>query len=348
MRYPEKLNIGDTIGVTAPSSGIVKEDAVLKLNNARVNLEKLGYKYIETPNVRTDERGRSSSGEQRAKEFMSLWENSDVKSIISAEGGDFMPEILDYLDFERIKNLPPKWFQGYSDNTNLTYVLPLMCDIATIYGSNIKAFGKRDLLRNQLDSLKLMNKEEIVQESFEMYEENWFEKIVNGEELEEVLDPLAPDKFVNKVEWKNLKGEEKISFEGRAIGGCFDVVMNLIGTKYDKVSEFIDRYKDDGIVWFLEVFEMSAPQLLNNIWQMKNSGYFRNCKGIILGRSLMVRKDYDMDVAEVLNTAFKDLDIPVIYDADIGHLAPCINIVTGSIIRLESENGKGNIRTFFR
>lgn len=348
MKYPANLNKGDIIGVTAPSAGIVKEKDIPKLDNVKPNLECLGYRYIETENVRTDENGRSSSGSKRAKEFMSLYENKDVKAIISAAGGDFMPEILDYLDFEKIKTLEPKWFMGYSDNTNLTYILPTMCDIATIYGSNIKSFGVRDMERSEKDALRLMSGEEIVQESFEKCEENWYIKLLNGEETEDLLDPLAGDIYNDTVEWKNLNGEKKITFEGRCIGGCFDVVVNLIGTKFDKVKEYIDRYKADGIVWFLEVFEMSTPMILNRLWQMKNSGYFESCKGVIFGRSLMVRVDYDMEVKDALKTIFNELSIPVIYDADVGHLAPSINIVTGSIIKVESENGKGKIETFFR
>ena len=60
MKYPEKLNLGDTIGVTAPSCGISKEEKLIKLDNAKVNIEKLGYKYIETESVRKDEFGRSA------------------------------------------------------------------------------------------------------------------------------------------------------------------------------------------------------------------------------------------------------------------------------------------------
>ena len=73
MRYPEELKIGDTIGVTAPSAGIEKEIKQKRLDNAKNNLEKLGYKYKETKNVRTDCKGRSSSGKERANQFMDLW-----------------------------------------------------------------------------------------------------------------------------------------------------------------------------------------------------------------------------------------------------------------------------------
>ena len=37
------------------------------------------------------------------------------------------------------------------------------------------------------------------------------------------------------------------------------------------------------------------------------------------------------------------LNIPVIYDADVSHKDPCMTIVNGSIVTIESENGKGTI-----
>lgn len=39
-----------------------------------------------------------------------------------------------------------------------------------------------------------------------------------------------------------------------------DDIINLIGTKYDFVKQYISKYKEDGIVWFLEVYEMSSSR----------------------------------------------------------------------------------------
>ena len=52
-----------------------------------------------------------------------------------------MCEILPYIDFEKIRNSEPKWFLGYSDNTNLIFLLATLCDTAAIYGPCAAAFG---------------------------------------------------------------------------------------------------------------------------------------------------------------------------------------------------------------
>ena len=45
-----------------------------------------------------------------------------------------MCEILEYVDWNKIKSAEPKWFMGYSDNTNFTFLLNTIADTARIYG----------------------------------------------------------------------------------------------------------------------------------------------------------------------------------------------------------------------
>ena len=269
MKFPKKIKYNDIIGVTAPSAGITKEDKILRLDAASENFKKLGFRYIETDNVRTCEKGRSSSGKKRAEEFLKLWENPEVSAIIMATGGDFLVEMLEYLDFEKIKNAEPKWIQGYSDITGLAFIITTILDIATIYGDNVKSFGMRNLYTNLTNSIEIMQGKEIVQKSFKkcegIYEES---EVVNQ-------DPYAGYILNRKNTWKVIDAKyENITFTGRSIGGCFDVIVNLIGTKYDKVKEYIEKYKNDGIVWFFDIYEMSSPQIYLHLWQMKNARLF--------------------------------------------------------------------------
>jgi muramoyltetrapeptide carboxypeptidase LdcA involved in peptidoglycan recycling len=344
MIYPEKLKIGDVIGVTAPSMGITGEKNNKRADNAIKKLEKAGFKVKETASTRMMDKSRSTTGENRAKEFMELWNSDKVKSIICAEGGDFAVEVLDYLDFEELKK-NAKWIQGYSDITNLGYVFTLNLDIATIYGPNFKSYGMRNWHKSLENSLKLMKQEEFIQESYEKHEvfTGWDDDDTSKEQ-----DPYEEFNLTEPVKWINLNGEEKIEFSGRCIGGCLDCIKDLIGTKYDKVKDYTKKYKDDGIVWFVESFETSTPGLFRTLWQMKNAGYFENCKGIIFGRPLFMREDFGYSYKTAIKDALQDLQIPIILDSDIGHLAPQIPIVNGAILEVKSENGKGSIKNIFR
>lgn len=340
MNYPKKLKIGDTIGICAPSSGIVEPHKIVRLELAIETLKTMGYKVIETASVRKDDRGRSASPEIRAQEFIELLENDDVKLIIFASGGDFLCEMLDYLDFEKLKTIRPKWIQGYSDITGISFLFNTILDWPTMYFQTIKDYAMKPLHRSLTDALKIESGEEIIQESFEMYEKNYKQT--------EEINPCETYNLDTKVEWKNICGGEKIHMKGRSLGGCLDCIQCYIGTKYDKVKEYIERHKEDGTIWFLECYEMGTASLLRVLWQMKNAGYFENCNGIIFGRPLMIREDYGSNFNETVKNILRDFNIPIICDADIGHVSPQLAIVNGAILEIVSESGKGTVKTYLK
>ena len=337
MKYPKFIKKGDKIAVTAPSLGFVQEEQLQEYDNAIKNIENMGYRFTETMNVRKCKKGRSSSAKERTEQFMKVWKDEDVSAIVCAKGGDFACEILDELDWDTLKILEPKWLQGFSDITNLGFVFTTNLDIATIYGENFRDYGMKEPFKNLTDSFELMQGKEIVQESFGAYEPTDNERKI-----------FESYNLCKKINWKNLNGEEKVQFSGRCIGGCFDVIVNLIGTKYDKVKEYIKTYKNDGIIWFFDIYEMSTPQVFCHLWQMKNAGYFEHCKGIIFGRTIYLREDYELSLTDVVKDALQNFDVPVILDADIGHVPPQMPIVNGSILNVTCENGKGKIQTFFK
>lgn len=393
MNYPEKLKKGDAIGICAPSGGIAEKKDILQLELAENQLRKMGYKIIETKSVRKETKGRSASGKERAKEFMELLENEEVKLIIFAAGGDFLIEIFDYLDFEKIKDLKPKWLQGYSDITGISFLFNTILDIPTMYCQTIKDYAMNPLFKNLTDALGIEEGEEIVQKSFEKYEKvvdfresienentendklnlknnieekentNSLENIndennlkkIEGKENREIVEIQKEENYLEeltktyelteKVEWKNVTGEEKIQIKGRSLGGCLDCIKGYIGTKYDKVSEYVERHKKEGLIWFLEVFEMSTPEVYRTLWQMKNAGYFKYCTGIVFGRPLFIREDYETNFNDTVKEALQDLEIPIICDADIGHVKPQLAIVNGAILEITSQNGKGTVKT---
>lgn len=339
MRYPEPLKKGDTIGICAPSDGITKEEKIKKLEEAIKQLNELGYQVIESESVRKSEKGRSTSEKQRAKEFMQLLENKDVKLILFASGGDFLDEMLDYLDWEKIKEMKPKWMQGYSDITGINFLFNTILEIPSMYCQTVKDYAMRPLYRNLKDAIEIVSGNEITQTSFEKYE-------IKNEEVEE--NPNATYNLTEKVEWKNLTGEQKIIMQGRALGGCLDCIQSIFGTKYDNIKEYIKKHREEGVIWFLECFEVGTATLTRWLWQMKNAGYFEYCKGIIFGRPLFVRNDYDITFNEAVLETLGDLNIPIITDADIGHVSPQLAMVNGAILKITSEKGKGIVETFLK
>ena len=110
----------------------------------------------------------------------------------------------------------------------------------------------------------------------------------------------------------------------------------------DNTKNFIKQF-DEGMLWYLDNCELSLMSFYRTVWQMKQNGWFTNAKGILVGRTAINKQVWDLSYEETLHKAFDDLDIPVIYDIDVGHLAPQWTMINGSIAEFNYDNGKGSI-----
>ena len=333
MRYPKWLKKGDTIGVTAPSGGCVTEPSVKRFHHAQEKLKNLGYQVIFTENTFTsDEYGRSSSGKTRGEQWNELVSMEQVKMISSAKGGDYLVEMLPYVDWEQFCKTP-KWFQGYSDNTGLIHTITTKYDIAAIYGAHFGEFGMEPWEPCVQRNIELLEGKRIIQQSFDMYEAGIHEKVTG-------LEGFAKDE---PVYWKNKNNGQRQELQGRLLGGCLDVLLNLCGTKYDNTLEFIEKYKEDGILWYLESFDTSAENLMMGLWHLKELGWFQHASGIVFGRPLFYKSFGGMTYEAAADMMLQELELPMIFDADIGHMGPQFTIINGAVAKVSCENGKGEL-----
>ena len=332
MIYPEFLKEHDIIGVTAPSDGITDEVKLKRLDNAIKNFEEKGFNIKETPNVRCSVKGRSSSSKERAEELESLYKDDNVKTIITSGGGDFLLEMLSEVDFNAIKD-NPKWLQGYSDPTGLLFTITTNLDIATVYSDNFKTFGMEPWHKSLENNLEILKGNMVEQTSFSKYEED--KKLITG---------LEPFNLTKKVYWKNLNNEDTLNIKGRIIGGCLDLITELFGTRFDNTKAFLEKYKDDGIIWYFDVCELSSESLIRTLWKLKDNGYFKYTKGILFSRVYACNSYYDITYEEAIYESLKDLNIPIIINADIGHVSPRMTIINGAIATITSSKGKGKIK----
>lgn len=332
MIYPKFIKPGDCIGVTATSEGNGDDLHIRKLESAILQLNKIGYKIVETPDVRTNINKRSAPKEIRAKEFMSLIEDKDINAIITARGGEFLLEILPYINFEKIKQ-NPKWVQGYSDTTGIGFCITTLCDIATIYAENFGSFGMVPWHRCLKDNLKVLEGKSFEYKSYDKYQEGWQDEITGLEPLNTTID----------VEWKNARNEAAIMLEGRLIGGCIDILHSIVGTKFDKIESFCTKYKEDGIIWFFDNCELSSEEILRTLWQFKEAGWFRFCKGFVFGRTMTRKSNANISFEESVMTVLEELNVPIIFDADIGHVSPQLPLINGAKVKMENKGGKAKL-----
>lgn len=333
MKYPSFIHKGSHIGVPAPSAGCKDDLKKNRFENAKKKLEELGYSLTLSKNLFHNEKGRSASKEERGKEFNEMIQNKNIDMILCATGGDFLLEMLPYVDFELLKE-NPKYVAGFSDPTGLLFPITTKYDIATIYGMNFSPLGAEPYSKSHMDFLNMMEGKVLEVESYDYYENEYREQVTG----------LEGYHLTEKVEWKSLDGKE-VDIKGRILGGCFDIISDLMGTKYDGMKEFNERYQKDGIIWFFDNCEISMEETIRILWKMKEMNYFQYAKGIIFGRFGVNSTTYDYDVKSCLkDSVLNELGIPIIYDADISHKAQCMPIINGSMAHVTCKEGKGKIK----
>lgn len=334
MRYPKKLKKGDTWGITACSRG-VEGMFSRKIDYSMAAVERYGYKIKEGECLRKVVKMVSAPPKERAEEFMEMYLDPEVKIIAPPWGGQLLMDMIPYIDFNKIEKAEPKWFSGFSDVSTLMFVLTVNHRIATLHGVNFMELGGLPMdpsLEKFMDTLTKLEGT-VHYSSFKKYQTEW----IDDEE------PFKSYNLDGKVEWKSLRGDKKEHFKGRIIGGCLDTICKLIGTPYAKMDEFIEDYKEDGFIWYFESCDMDLGDVYRTLWQMKMCGWFRECRGILYGRSEGLEMIEDLTFEDVMKFVFEDMDLPVIYEVDIGHLPPNIPIINGSLAEVHYCDGRGDI-----
>ena len=323
MIYPSFLKINDTIGICAPSAGVGKK--LESFEESISTLKQEGYHIFETKNVRIfNERG--GSAKERGEELNSLFENANIDFVMAAAGGDFLDEMLPYISFDILQK-HPKWLMGASDPTSILYPYTTMCDVATIYGSNAGSFDISPLPDFRKTTLSFIKGNLIEQ--------------INSKEYQQAkpweVEGYHPD---TPTQW--LSNVQNLTTSARCIGGCIDGLKDLIGTRFDYTTTFLEKYKEDGFIWYFDNFALSAENLYRTLLQMQYAGWFDHTKAILIGRTLIPSSETGMCYEDAILRACAN--IPVIYDADIGHTMPNMTMINGAILHLSYNNHVASLK----
>ncbi|MCR5202221.1 MAG: LD-carboxypeptidase [Lachnospiraceae bacterium] len=325
MRKPDSLEKGQNIGLCATSFGCTIEPYKTCLKETIKKFEDFGYKVTVGDNVyKEDGVGIATNPKDMASEFEKMLLDDSIDALISTGGGELMCEILPYMDWEKVKEAKPKWFLGYSDNTNAILPLVTICDTMAIYGSCAPSFGT-PWSDSQQDIFDILTGSKKTVENYEKWE---------IESLKSEENPLAPYNMTEANSTKAFfenKEIENAAFDGRLIGGCLDCLQGLCGTSFDKVKEYSEKYKEDGIIWFIESCDLNVMGVRRALFQLKNAGWFENVKGFIIGRPMLYDNEgFGITMKEAFLEPLSELNVPIILDADLGHLPPAMPMVAGA------------------
>lgn len=324
MRYPNFLKDLE-ISYVAPSFGCTTSPYKERLLYTIEKLKQRGYKINIGPNVYNDIGYRSNKKELCAKEIMDYYKLGNL--MWSVGGGIMEGEIIDEIDFNLLKKENPCWFLGYSDNTYLTFLFTTLLDVASIYTICASELGCENLYQSQLDLLDLIEGKKLTFKGYPLYEKN----PIKSKDF-----PLAPYHLDTKKEIISTKKD--LHMEGRLIGGCLDCLHELIGTKYDKVKEFNEKYKNDKIIWFIESCDLLSYDVRLKLLHMIRAGWFENLAGFLIGRPLKNDSIGDLTMEKAFIETLKIYNVPILYNVDIGHIKPTIPIISGAYAKIDYED----------
>ncbi|ASK61460.1 LD-carboxypeptidase [Virgibacillus phasianinus] len=334
--YPT-LKKGATIGVTAPSSGVEPELHDM-FKQAVSRNEKRGYPVMCGETIWTQDKAKSAAPDVRAKEFNDMMQDESIGIIIPPWGGELLIEIIDKLDFASFSY---KWILGYSDTSVLLLATTLRTGMATAHGTNFvdlrgefsdetTAMWEKVLATNEGGS--------ITQHSSQKFQKQWDHENPSSE----VFHLTEP------TEWKSLS-VDNTTLKGRLLGGCIDVIRHLIGTSFGNIREFQEKtINNEPILWYFENCDLKTTELRRTLVQMQLAGWFDNCSGIMFGRSTANDTVEGYEVLDVYHELGQELNIPIVYDTDCGHVPPQVTFVNGAYAAVEVKEGKGKIQQWFR
>jgi muramoyltetrapeptide carboxypeptidase LdcA involved in peptidoglycan recycling len=339
IHYPKPLAPGDLIAITAPSSG-VPAPFHHRLDRAIDSLRVRGYRVVEGAYLRQQQKQASATPELRAAELMRFLLDPEVAAVMPPWGGELAIELLHLIDFQALSKVPAKWFSGFSDLSTLHLPLTTISGWATLHGPNLMGLGaaKTDAVTTAIwDVLAAPLQSEVTQISSKQFQR---------EGPDWSVEPSSGLALTEEVQWKRLnESTAPVEFAGRLIGGCLDTITRLAGTPYGNIPGFVKASQGDGVILYFENAEMKPCELVRALFGLRLNGWFEGLNGILVGRSAApdATPTTDLSYIEALRSALGGVTCPVLYDVDIGHLAPQLSLVNGALARVKFHDGAGSI-----
>jgi len=335
MQYPAPLKPGSTIAITAFSSGVPRA-CHARLDMIISSLKQLGYRVIQGECLREDIQHVSAPKAARAEELMRFFCDDTIDAVIPPWGGEFAMELLPLLDFGKLSAVSPKWVVGFSDVSTLMMALTTRLGWGTVHAANLlqlHANESEPLTANLLGWLGLETGQSFTQHSSVCFE-------LEGESFSD--NPNAVLNCKVPTYWKILGESDQVAFRGRLIGGCFDTLTHIIGTEYFDLDQFATTANGDGVILYLENAEMSPTVLKRALLSLKFKGVFNVINGLLIGRNAVIdNAGKAISGLDAVVDVLQDIDIPIVYDVDIGHLPPNLALVNGALANVTVESGKG-------
>jgi len=332
MHFPRPLQPGDTIGVTAPSSGIQPEMEARRDVAVR-SLEERGYKVVlgdclGTPTV------VSAPKAERAAELTAMLTDPAIRAVVPPWGGELAIDVLDQLDWDALAAAEPTWLVGYSDMTTVLLPITLRLGWATLHGSNLmdSPYPPPEGLLHWADIASGTGP--FTQRSPGRYRTARYDDYV-------AQPGVSRFNLDAEGAWQVLGGGP-VDVTGRLVGGCIETIGPIAATPYGDVRGIGRAHADDGLIVYLEACDDGAYTIARTLHALRYAGWFEHARAIMIGRT-SARDESDLTQHGAVVDALGDLGIPIVLDVECGHVAPYLPLVNGALAHVVVDGDRREV-----
>ena len=299
MIIPPALQPGDTIRLIA-TARYVQEELV---QSTEERLRKEGFQVQQGKNLMARHFQFAGTDAQRKADLQTAMDDPAVKAIFVMRGGYGSHRILEGLDFQGIKT-HPKWLVGFSDVTAI-HGLFQSEGIATLHAA--------------MPSTYYQSSEEVVAK------------------IPGILKAGQGTDWVLETHEMSIPGEA----EGRLVGGNLSVLNSILGTECFPVKE--------GDILMIEDLDEMLYHVDRMMLQLSRAGVLKKLSGLVIGGFSAMRdntehfgfsKDdpFGMSAEEIILGYVKELGIPVMVGAPVGHIHENRPMVLGAGVKLSIDD----------
>jgi len=270
----------------------------------------------------------SGPARARAAELTQMLCDPAIRCVVPPWGGETAIDLLDLLDWEALAAAEPTWLIGYSDLSTILLPLTTRLGWATLHGDNL-ADTPYEPPAGLLRWLEIASGTGPHRQRDSGLVADWWRF---------AEDPKATAwKRVGSGPW-TLHGADSLCATGRLIGGCIETLCNLAGTPYGDVAAFGRQHAEDGLIVYLEAAEDNAATICRNLHGLRLAGWFEHASAVLIGRT-NAPDSAKMTQREAVLDALGPLDLPVVFDLEIGHVPPHLPLVNGALATVTMDGG---------
>ncbi|WP_024470309.1 S66 family peptidase [Treponema pedis] len=334
------------IAIISLSRGLLGESFIKhELEIGMKRLKAYGLNVVITQNALKGMDFLEKNPKARAQDLLDAFNDKSIDMILCAIGGDDTYRLLPYLfENNELQNAAAnnsKIFLGYSDTT-INHFMLYKAGINTFYG---QAFLP-DICELENEMLP--------------YTKKYFEELLKTGTIKEIRpsDVWYSERKnfdesqigIKRIRHKN-QGFELLQgspvFSGKILGGCIESIYCIFdNSRHNDTVELCGKYKlfpeiEDwkGKILLLESSEeFTKPELYKKMLiKLKETGIFEVIGGVLVGKPMdeVYYDEYKRLLVEIIG----NVNLPIVYNVNIGHAAPKCIIPFGidSIVDTEKQ-----------